>query len=61
MGCLCININETLLATASDKDTLINVIHVSTGKLITELRKGSKNAEIICIIFNENKSKNQKS
>ena len=44
--CLSININWTLLATASDKGTLIGVFHVTTGKLITELRRGSKNAEI---------------
>ena len=52
--CLSININWTLLATASDKGILIGVFHVTTGKLITELRRGSKNAEIICIIFDEN-------
>ena len=48
---LSININGTLLATASDKGTLIRVIHVTTGKLITKLRRGSKNVEINCKIF----------
>ena len=48
---LSININRSLLATASDKGILIRVFHVTTGKLITELRKGSKNAEIIYIIL----------
>ena len=54
IACLSISVNETLFASAFDKGTLIRVFHLTTGKLITELRKGSKNAEIICIIFNEN-------
>ena len=53
IACLSININGTLLATASDKGTLIRVFHVTTSKLITELRRGSKNAEINCIVFDE--------
>ena len=53
IACLSININGTLLATASDKGTLIRVFFVTTGKLITELRRGSKNAEINCIAFDK--------
>ena len=53
IACLSININGTLLATASDKGTLIRVFHVTTSKLITELRRGSKNAAINCIVFDE--------
>ena len=54
IACLSINQNGTLLATASDKGTLIRVYNVQESKLITELRRGSKNAEINCIVFDEN-------
>lgn len=53
IACLCINQNGTLLATASDKGTLIRIFKVPEGTLITELRRGSKNAEINCIVFDE--------
>ena len=53
IACLCINQNGTLLATASDKGTLIRVFNVSDGKLLAELRRGSKNADINCIVFDE--------
>ena len=54
IACLSINQNGTLLATASNKGTLIRVFNVYDAKLITELRRGSKNAEINCITFDEN-------
>jgi len=53
VACLSVNQNGTLLATASDKGTLIRVFNISNGKLLTELRRGSKNAEINCIAFDE--------
>lgn len=53
IACLCVNRNGTLLATASDKGTLIRIFDVKDGKLLIELRRGSKNAEINCIIFDE--------
>ena len=54
IACLSINVNATLLATASDKGTLIRVFNISDGKLIAELRRGSKNSEINCIVFDKN-------
>ena len=54
IACLSINQNGTLLATASDRGTLIRVFNVFDGKLLVELRRGSKNAEINCIEFDEN-------
>ena len=53
IACLCVNRNGTLLATASDKGTLIRIYDVKDGKLLIELRRGSKNADINCIIFDE--------
>ena len=53
IACLCVNRNGTLLATASDKGTLIRIFDVKDGKLLTELRRGSKNADINYIIFDE--------
>ena len=51
IACLSVNQNGTLLATASDKGTLIRLFYVPDGKLITELRRGSTNVEIDCIAF----------
>ena len=53
IACLCVNRNGTLLATASDKGTLIRIYDVKDGKLLIQLRRGSKNADINCIIFDE--------
>ena len=53
IACLCVNRNGTLLATASDKGTLVRIFDVKDGKLLIELRRGSKNADINCIIFDE--------
>lgn len=53
IACLCINHNGTLLATASDKGTLIRVFSIQTGELIAELRRGVKNCNISCIAFDE--------
>ena len=53
IACLSINQNGTLLATASDKGTLIRVFNVSDAKLLAELRRGTKTAEINCIVFDE--------
>ena len=53
IACLCVNRNGTLLATSSDKGTLVRIFDVKDGKLLIELRRGAKNAEINCIIFDE--------
>ena len=36
----------------SDKGTLFRLFNVSTGEMITELRRGAKNAKINCLAFN---------
>ena len=53
IACLCVNRNGTLLATSSDKGTLVRIFDVKDGKLLIELRRGTTNAEINCIIFDE--------
>lgn len=53
IACLCINHNGTIIATASDKGTLIRVFLIQTSELIAELRRGLKNCDISCIAFDE--------
>jgi WD40 repeat protein len=53
IACLSVSQNGSLLATASDKGTLIRVYNVVGGKLLTEVRRGSTSAEIRCIVFDE--------
>ena len=51
---IIMNLNGTILATASDKGTLFRLFNVSTGEMITELRRGKQNAKIMCLEFNAN-------
>jgi WD40 repeat protein len=51
---ITMNNNGTLLATASDKGTLIRLFNISTKEIITELRRGAKNVKINCIAFDSN-------
>ena len=48
---LQLNKDGTILATASDKGTLIRLFSTLNGELIQELRRGSENAEIYSIAF----------
>lgn len=53
IACLSVSQNGSLIATASDKGTLIRVYNVIGGQLLTEVRRGSTSAEIKCIVFDE--------
>ncbi len=51
---IIMNREGTLLVTASDKGTLFRLFNVSTGEMITELRRGKQNAKIDCLAINFN-------
>ena len=48
------NNEGTILATASDKGTLIRLFNVLKLEMITELRRGAKNVKINCLAFDLN-------
>lgn len=51
LACIAVNQQGTLLATASDKGTLIRVWDVSKKEILNELRRGSDPATVYCINF----------
>ena len=49
VSCITLNFEGTLLATASDKGTIIRLFNPSNGEALQELRRGSDKAEIYSI------------
>jgi len=49
--CLELNSSGTLLASASDKGTVIKVFSTNDGSCLQELRRGIDRAEIYCVAF----------
>lgn len=54
LAILSINMQGTMLATASDKGTLVRVFDTQTCLLLYELRRGMSQARIHCVAFNRN-------
>ena len=52
LGCLSINSDGTMLATASEKGTVIRVFSVPGGEKLFHFRRGSLPAQIFCMSFN---------
>ncbi|MCQ2821272.1 MAG: hypothetical protein MJ252_28770 [archaeon] len=48
---MAMNPSGTILATCSEKGTLIRIFSTIDGKLLQELRRGSEKAEIYCLCF----------
>ena len=53
-NCISINKDGTLLASASDKGTLIRIFSIQNGENIATFRRGTKNVSMNCISFSPN-------
>jgi WD40 repeat protein len=54
IACIAINKEGTLLATASDKGTLIRIFTINDGQKISEFRRGNTTVEMNCLTFDPN-------
>nr|POE71958.1 autophagy-related protein 18 [Quercus suber] len=52
VSCLAINSDGTLLATSSEKGTVIRIFSIPDGKKLFQFRRGSMPARIYCMSFN---------
>ena len=53
LSCMTLNYPGTLLATASEKGTLIRLYNPQTGDLLQEVRRGSDKAELYCLAIDQ--------
>jgi len=56
IGCLSLNPDGSLLASCSQKGTLIRIWETKTGKLLKELRRGIEQTNVISLSFNSESS-----
>lgn len=49
---MALNTKGNILATASDKGTLVRLFNTETGEQLQEVRRGSKKSEIYSLSFN---------
>ena len=52
LGCVSINSDGTMLATASEKGTIIRIFTIPNGDKLFQFRRGSLPAQIFCMCFN---------